>query len=89
MSQPFKSLTGQQIAACLGITAEQLSALVAAGEFAAPDVAVIDPRYVPTWAWAIATAATAMASITETSLGTALQSARQAAVLATFGTWPN
>ena len=89
MSQPFKTLTGQQIAACLGITEQQLSGLVAAGEFAAPDVAVMDPRYVPSWAWAAATAATALASITETSLGTALQSATQAAVLATFGTWPN
>ena len=89
MSQPFKTLTGQQIAACLGITEQQLSGLVAAGEFAAPDAAVMDPRYPPSWAWAVATAATAMASITETSLGTALQSAKQPAVLATFGTWPN
>lgn len=73
MNQPFNSLTGEQIAASLGITPDQIRILVAAGKFPAPDLAVIQFDNAETWAWATSTAATPMAAFTAISLWGALQ----------------
>ena len=73
MNQPFASLTGAQISASLGITPDQIRILVEAALFPAPDVAVTVFDNATNWAWAISTAATAMAAFTQTALWTALE----------------
>ena len=98
MTQPFNSLTGAQIAEALGIVPDSIRILVEAGLFPAPDVAVTVFDNAETWAWAISTAATAMAGFTQTSLWAALQETaahRDAdgvvtyikATVQPFGTW--
>ena len=73
MSQPFNSLTGAQIAESLGIVPDSIRILVEAGLFPSPDACVVVFDNAETWAWAISTAANAMAAFTQTSLWTALQ----------------
>ena len=76
MNQPFASLTGAQISASLGITPDQIRILVEAALFPAPDVAVTVFDNATNWAWAISTAATAMAAFTQTALWTARRASR-------------
>ena len=98
MNQPFNSITGAQIGECLGITPNQIRVLVQAGLFPAPDVAVAVFDNAECWAWAISTAAAAMAGFTQTSLWGALEqtAAHRApsgqitytpATITPFGTW--
>lgn len=74
--RPFGVISGDQIAAMLLVSGDELAMLIAAGDFPAPDAGACHFQYVWTWAWNPATVNTAMQSLTQASVQAALLQCR-------------